>query len=108
MVLDTIDNAAKYEVLHKSFKKAFNFIRENDLGSMEVGRVEIDGDDIFALVQSYDTMAAADKQFEAHKNYIDIQYIISGNEMMGYTNPKNLTVTTAYNSDKDAEMYTHS
>ncbi|MBF9014502.1 MULTISPECIES: YhcH/YjgK/YiaL family protein [unclassified Oceanispirochaeta] len=107
MILDTIANAAKYEVLHKSFKKAFDFIRESDLKSMELGRYEIDGDNIFALVQGYTTKAVNEKQFEAHRNYIDIQYMISGSEMMGYTTPDYLTVTTEYNPDTDVELYSH-
>lgn len=107
MILDTINNSAKYEVLHKSFKKAFDFIRESDLKSMKIGRYEIDGDNIFALVQEYTSKAVEEKQFEAHKNYIDIQYMISGSEMMGYTIPEYLTVTTEYNPDKDVELYSH-
>lgn len=107
MILDTIDNAERYEVLHKSFKKAFDFIRESDLESMEIGRYEIDGDNIFALVQGYTSQAVEEKRFEAHRNYIDIQYMISGSEMMGYTTPGYLTVTSEYNPDKDIEFYSH-
>jgi biofilm protein TabA len=107
MILDTIANAKKYEVLHKSFKKAFDFIRESDLKTMEVGRYEIDGDNIFALVQGYTSKAVEEKQFEAHRDYIDIQYMISGSEMMGYTTPGYLTVTSEYNPDNDVELYSH-
>lgn len=107
MILDSIDNTSRYEVLHKGFKKAFDFIRESDLETMEVGRYDIEGDEIFALIQSYTTKAVAEKTFEAHRNYIDIQYMISGSEMMGYTTPAYLTVTSDYNPDKDVELYSH-
>ncbi len=107
MVLDRIENAERYETLHTGFKKAFDFIRNNDLASLETGRYEIDGDSVFALVQSYNTAAVSEKQIEAHRNYIDIQYMISGEEMIGYTGSQNLTVTVPYSSEKDIEFYSH-
>lgn len=107
MILDSITNAKKYEVLHKSFKRAFDFIRESDLKSLEIGRHKIDGDNIFALVQGYTSKAVEEGQFEAHRNYIDIQYVISGSEMIGYTSPVYLTTTTEYDSEKDVEFYSH-
>ena len=108
MIIDHMGNSKWYECLHPRFKAAFDFIRNSDLSSMEAGRYEIDGDNIFALVQVYDTKDVADKFFETHKNYIDIQYIISGCEKMGYTSKDDLTVTDAYDPEKDFEKYAHS
>ncbi|QEN09575.1 DUF386 domain-containing protein [Oceanispirochaeta crateris] len=107
MILDTMAQAARYEAIHPRFKAAFDFIRNTDLSAIEVGRYEIDGTDVFALVQSYPSKAIEEKVFEAHKNYIDIQYIIEGVEMMGYTLPEKLTVQTPYNPEKDCEFYDH-
>lgn len=107
MVLDRIENSERYESLHTGFKKAFDFIRNNDLASLEEGRYEIDGDDVFALIQCYETAPASEKQIEAHRNYIDIQYMVSGEEMIGYTGSQNLTVTVPYSSDSDIEFYSH-
>jgi YhcH/YjgK/YiaL family protein len=105
MILDTMAQAARYESLHKRFKKAFDYIRNTDLSSLAVGKYKIEGDDIFGLIQEYKTLSIDEKQFETHRNYIDIQYIISGEEMMGYTTPENLSVKTPYNPDKDCEFY---
>ncbi|MDC7233406.1 MAG: YhcH/YjgK/YiaL family protein [Spirochaetales bacterium] len=108
MILDSITNAEKYEKVHSSFKMAFDFIRNSDLASLETGRYEIDGDNVFALVQAYEPKAVEEKKFEAHRKYIDIQYMISGSEMMGYTTPDLLSVSAEYNPDKDVELYSHS
>lgn len=105
MILDTFSNAERYEALHGGFKKAFDFIRKSELESLEPGRYEIDGDSVFALIQEYSTIPAEEKQFEAHRNYIDIQYMISGSEMMGYTPSSNLQTVKPYDSDNDAELY---
>ena len=108
MIIDHMGNAKWYECLHPGFKSAFDYIRNTDLASLEVGKYEIDGDKVFALIQSYETKDVAEKSFETHKNYIDIQYIISGTEKMGYIGKDALTVTEPYNPDKDMEKYSHS
>ena len=65
-------------------------------------RVEIDGKNIYALVQVYETIPAeAEVRCEAHRLYLDIQYIASGEEMMGWAPLDNLRAVTAYNAEKD-------
>jgi len=104
MILDTIGNSSKYEILHRNFKKGFDFIRNSDLENLEPGRYEIDSDEVFVLVQTYKTSPENEKKFETHRNYIDIQYIVSGTEVIGYTPAEKLTVCDPYNEECDAEM----
>lgn len=66
------------------FQKALDFLRNNDLDALALGRHEIDGDDLFALVQTQTTGTPAEKRCEAHYTYIDLQYLISGEERQGY------------------------
>lgn len=105
MIIDHMGNSQWYESLHPLFNKAFDFIRKSDLKTMETGRYDLEGDDLFALVQEYDTVDFKDKFFETHKKYIDIQYMINGSEMMGHGDKARLTVTAPYNEDKDVEKY---
>src|SRR5580693_7136959 len=84
MILDTIDNAHRYEMLSPRFAKGFAFIRSVD-PSHKLGRVDIEGDNIYALVQRYTTIrpeeaAALGWYFEAHRKYLDIQYVHTGFE----------------------------
>ena len=51
-----------------------------------MGRVDIDGDRLYALVQEYQTRPAEQGLWEAHRRYIDVQYIVSGRERMGVAN----------------------
>lgn len=59
------------------------FLKNSDLEHMEVGRYEIDGDDIYAMIQKQTTAAPENKKAESHYKYIDIQYLICGEEMQG-------------------------
>ena len=87
--------------------KAFAFLKNTDLKSLEVKRHEIDGDNIYALVSEYVTKNPEDAKFEAHKKYVDIQYIINGSELMSVTPAANLgEVLTPYDETKDLEFMT--
>jgi biofilm protein TabA len=79
MILDTLENSAHYECLSPHFAKAFAFLRTVD-GTQALGRHEIDGDEIFALVQRYETKPLASALFEAHRRYIDVQFVHTGRE----------------------------
>lgn len=69
---------------HKDrWDKAFSFLKDNDLTKLEVKRYEIDGDNAYALVSEYLSKNEEDARYEAHRNYIDIQYVISGRELIG-------------------------
>lgn len=84
MIIDTLNNTSKYQSLDAGIRKAFNYLHETDLMSVAPGKYEIDGDDIFAIMQEYQTVSAEKEQLEAHKKYIDVQYIITGAEQVGH------------------------
>ena len=105
MVFDTLKNAANYTALHEKFEAAFDFIREATEKGLEVGKYELDGKALYAMVQEYTPKAPADGKFEAHRNYIDIQYIISGIETMGDMDIAKASSKSDYNPEKDVEFY---
>jgi YhcH/YjgK/YiaL family protein len=84
MIFDTLDNHARYAGLGNNLPAALKFLLENDLTALPVGRIEIDGDNLYALVQEYTTKPAAQGVWEAHRRYIDVQYLFSGHERMGF------------------------
>ena len=67
-----------------SFSRAMAFIEGCDLATIEPGRYQIDGENIYALIQRATTESAASRPFEIHNNYIDIQVLIEGREMQGF------------------------
>jgi len=87
--------------------KAFEFLKTTDLKNIEVKRHEIDGDNIFALVSEYMTKNEEDAKFEAHKKYVDIQYVISGSEQMSIAPvSKKGEILSPYDETKDLEFMT--
>ena len=101
MILDNIENCKKYEELNRNFEKAFKFLKREDLGSLAVGKYEIDGEEVFALVQEYETKDLENAKYEAHKKYIDIQYMLDGNEHVGYSLIDKLKITSPYSKEND-------
>jgi len=82
MIFDTLENAWRYDGLGNNLSTALKYLQENDLSVLPVGRIEINGDDLFALVQEYASKPDEQGIWESHRNYIDIQYLVSGQERM--------------------------
>jgi YhcH/YjgK/YiaL family protein len=86
MIIDRIANAHLYHAVHARFKQAFDYIDQIDVNAIPVGKYEIDGEKMFALVQEYNTKLKDQGFWEAHRRYIDMQYIVQGAEGLGYAN----------------------
>ena len=84
MIFDTLDNAGRYEALHKNFLKAFQFLKRSDLATLAEGRYDIDGDTIFAIVAKDQGREKDEAQLEIHNKYIDIQMVLEGVDEMGW------------------------
>ena len=104
MIFDAIENAEVYYGLGEKFKRAFEFIKSTDLKSLKDGKIEIDGDNVFAIAQKYKTKDSDDGIWEAHRKYIDIQYMISGAENMGFVLADYLEISDKYNEADDVEI----
>ena len=94
MIVDVFENAHKYYCLHKRFERAFEYIFSTDFEKLPCGRYEIDGNDIYANVDEYETKE--DTLMEFHKKYIDIQFMVQGEEFIGYHPFKNLEIMNQY------------
>ena len=106
MIIDTLDNADKYISLHPRFAKAFEFIKNQNLETIEPGKFEIDGKDLHASVSLKDGVTREAAKAEAHKNYIDIQVCPSGKEELGWKPlSKSISPKEAYNAEKDVIFY---
>ena len=84
MIVDHLSNAERYAALGPRFKQAFDFLRTTDLNALEPGRYPLAGDALFALVQNYHTKPTSEGFWEAHRRYIDLQFILQGTERIGY------------------------
>lgn len=105
MILDRIEFAEQYACISENLKKGFDFLKNTDLSTLEIGRYEIEGTSVFALVSEYNSKAHEDCRLEAHQKYADIQYIVSGREAIGYAPLNGQAIISEYNPDKDIVFF---
>jgi YhcH/YjgK/YiaL family protein len=105
MVTDHISRADTFASLGTGFQRAFAFLRRSDLSALPVGTHELDGQRIYALVQEYQTKRADEGKWEAHRKYIDVQFIVSGRERFGFAQVNRMPAG-AYDEAKDMERPT--
>ncbi len=105
MILDLCENWADYACAKEEvWAEAFKFLASLK-PDCEIGKYEIMGDNMFALVQSYDTRDIAECKIETHHEFIDIQTLLVGSERMFYSVVNALEVCDEYNADNDAALY---
>jgi YhcH/YjgK/YiaL family protein len=84
--------------------KAFEFLSQNDLKAMAKGKYEID-EHIFAMINEYDTVPTENEQMESHKKYIDVQYIVSGSELIGHDFLQQQVPSKPYDASADYQLF---
>jgi len=101
MIKDRLKNAQCYYSLSKGIMLGFDWLKNTDLMNIEDGRYDI-SNGIYANVQSYDTKKEA--LFEAHREYIDIQYMIDGAEGIGVCDYSKCETVEPYDKNRDIEF----
>jgi YhcH/YjgK/YiaL family protein len=86
MIFDTLENALRYTGLGSGLPAALKYLLETDLASLPLGRTDLDGKRLYVLVQEFTTKPLEQGKWEAHRRYIDVQYVASGQERMGFAN----------------------
>ena len=89
----------------KGLEPAFEFLEQASSRELPAGKHPIDGDRFFAIVVRADSRSPESAEFEAHRKYIDIQYLVSGREMIGVAPTENLQVVSPYDESKEAALY---
>ena len=100
MIIDCLKNAHRYVSLGDRYKKSFEYLQQTDLASLPVGRYELDGKSLYVMVQEYLSKTPDLGKWEAHRRYIDLQYVHSGIEKIGYKLISHLAQGD-YNPEKD-------
>jgi YhcH/YjgK/YiaL family protein len=99
--------AVSYFKNKERWEKAFTFLKNSDFPKLESKRYDIDGDNLYATISEYKTKDPETTNFEAHRKYIDIQYVISGEEVMNVVPLSTVKqVITPYDGSKDIEFIT--
>ena len=101
-----IDDDAAVAALGEKYAKAFEFLRRPDLKDLPLGRQEIDGDNVFAIVAENDLKPIGEVQRpEFHKRYIDIQAPITGEETIGVCDLPRNAVEQPFDEARDYALY---
>lgn len=102
MILANLSDIVYQVVQTPNMEKALHFLRNSDLDALPLGRTLIDGNSVYAIISSYSTIVSGKiLELEGHKKYVDIQYVLSGEEMIGWSSAEDVPVTRAYDSEKD-------
>ncbi|MFH1024448.1 MAG: YhcH/YjgK/YiaL family protein [Planctomycetota bacterium] len=105
MIADRLENAGLYAAAGTRLAKAFAHLKKLLAALPPDGKIELEGKDIFALVQSYETRPAAEKTWEAHRDYIDIQHVADGREILEWAPAGRLSPAGTYNPEKDVVFF---
>jgi biofilm protein TabA len=104
MILTTLDDSAPYEALGTRIAAGLHWLRSMDPAVAD-GRHAIDGDEVFALVSTYETVPGTEKRFETHVLHVDLQYVAHGQERILHAPAAALTVQTPYDQAADIAFY---
>jgi biofilm protein TabA len=102
MIVTDIAHIPHQAVSLPALQTALKFLSQEGVSALPEGRIEIDGSRIYALIQAYNSKPeTSNPRFEAHQRYLDIQYVISGKEFIGWAPLEQLVPEDPYNPDKD-------
>ncbi|MCD0467140.1 YhcH/YjgK/YiaL family protein [Flavobacterium sp. ENC] len=107
MIIDSLHNATKYYSLHPNFKKAFDYVNQNDLSKLEEGSFEIsEGLKIIVIAGEGTTREESIKGFECHDKNIDIQISVKGPETYAWKPREKCTHPNGdYSDEKDVRFF---
>lgn len=106
MILGSLTETSRLEAAQPAFVQAFRFLRRPDLALLQPGRIPIADNRIYALVQRGPGRRREDARLETHQQYLDIQYIVSGTDDMGWRDRSTCRrPADAYAPEKDIQFY---
>lgn len=103
MIISQLRYAPKYYGVHPRLQAAIEFLMRGDLNQAP-GAVEIDGKNVIALFQEYETQATDGAPWETHDYHYDVQYLVAGEENIGYAKRENVVPTQPYNAVSDYDL----
>jgi len=105
MIYDRLDSIAGYKGISHNLDLAIEYLAGNDVGALPEGRHEVALDEVYVSVQSYATKDPAAASLEAHRKYIDIQFLLEGAETCYYAPLAGLKPIGPFDEGKDVGFY---
>ena len=106
MILDDLKHAERYFNLHPGFRAGFRYLSQPNLQSFATGKYELEGDRLFVLINRDPGRGHEGARLEAHRKYIDIQFLVSGAEEIGWRPTEECDhVTDPYDAERDIMFF---
>jgi YhcH/YjgK/YiaL family protein len=106
VILDALGTWEQYSQLHPRFGDAFRFLADPGLDHLPDGRVDIDGDKLYAIVLREKGKGKDAAQMEVHRDYIDIQFTVAGADLIGWAAQTSCRGREqGYDAAKDVEFF---
>ena len=105
MIVDRLGNRSVDAHVPPRVRQALEYLRTTDMAAVALGRHDIDGNRLFALVHEYTTKPPDQCVWEAHRRYIDVQFLASGDERMGYAPLSQIREREPYDSGRDVAFF---
>ena len=106
MILDRLEESGRYAQVHPLFPRAFDLLARTDLRSLPPGRHPIEGDRLYLVIANEEGKGTEGAVLEAHRKYIDIQFVVEGTDMIGWRPLAECPgVISPYDVSKDVELF---
>lgn len=102
MIVGELSTISEQAALNPRIIQALNFLSNPHLADLPDGRVEIDGDQVFAILSTYHPGPVTESiELEGHRRYLDLQYLAQGEELIGWIPASVVPAKSAYDPEKD-------
>jgi YhcH/YjgK/YiaL family protein len=105
MILDYLKNAELYFGLNPFIKQGLEYLIDNDLKTTQAGKYAISENFVILSLNEYDTKPVEQGFLEAHRKHIDIQFMVSGEEKIGYDSLGHSLSSVEYHEEKDIQFF---
>ncbi|MDE6809340.1 MAG: YhcH/YjgK/YiaL family protein [Muribaculaceae bacterium] len=106
MYIGNLNHSYRVESLHPAFKTLFEFVKGQDFNKLPMGKIVIDGDNLFIMNLDIEQGAQESTQpLEMHRKYIDVHILLDGTEKIGWKPIEEISnFTQKYDSDGDCAL----
>lgn len=105
MILDRLENAKRYAGVHAGVARGLEWLATHDVTQLPAGKHAVDGDRIYLNVVRAPGAGQAKAVLETHRRYIDIQYSVTGEDLIGWRPAPTCTAPKGYDASRDVELY---
>lgn len=105
MIFDTFDGLGRYELILPYADRIQAFLSQEELLSLEVGDIPLEGADLWVKVLRYRPAPSEEGSFEMHRRHADVQCVIRGCEEFEVSDAEQLEPVTEYDDATDFQFF---